>query len=182
MSWKPATATPKVPASVLRKGAIPLAFVAALTGPLSYGMLERWEGNILHVYSDRLASGTPTFCAGATDRKAPVGTQLTADDCRAVNKATLLEYGYAILGCVEWKQLTEKRLVALTIFAVNVGSAGACGSQAVKNINAGNIAIGCNLIATRPDGKPNWSYSDGVYRQGLQNRRQAERDLCLEGA
>lgn len=181
MAWKPNTGKPSIPASVLRKGAVPAALLAALSGPLAYGTLERWEGNVLHVYSDRLASGTPTFCAGRTDWTAPVGAKLTSDQCREVNKVTLLQYGYAVLGCTEWRHLTDTRLVALTIFAVNVGVAGACGSQAIKQINAGNIVAGCNLISTRPDGLPNWSFSDGVYRQGLQNRRLAERDLCLKG-
>lgn len=181
MAWKPNTGKPSIPASLARKGAVPVALLAALSGPLAYGTLERWEGNVLHVYADRLASNVPTYCAGRTDWKAPIGATLTSDQCREVNKATLLEYGYAVLGCTTWKYLTPTRLVGLVIFAINVGKAGACGSQAFAQINAGNIVAGCNLISTRPDGLPNWSYSDGVYRPGLQNRRLAERDLCLKG-
>ena len=64
----------------------------------------------------------------------------------------------------------------------NVGKAGACGSQAVQQINLGNLAAGCNLIARTPSGAPNWSSAGGQYVQGLQNRRQAERALCLEEA
>lgn len=182
MAWKPNTSKPTIPASLARKGVIPLALLAALTGPLATTTLERVEGNVLHVYADRLASGIPTYCAGRTDWKAPVGAKLTTDDCREVNKATLLEYGYAVLGCTTWKHLTPTRLVGLVIFAINVGKAGACGSQAVQQINAGNIVAGCHLISTRPDGKPNWSYADGVYVDGLQNRRLAEEDLCMEDA
>ena len=174
---------PSMPASLARKGAIPVALLAALTSPLAYTTLERWEGNVLRVYADKLADNLPTFCAGRTDRAATVGTKLTSDQCEAVNKATLLEYGYAVLGCTNWSYLTAKRLIGLTIFAINVGAAGACGSQAVRQINAGNVAAGCDLIARTPDGRPNWSTAGGVYVQGLQNRRQAERTLCLgEGA
>lgn len=180
MTWTPNTTAPRIPASVLRKGAIPAAFVAALTGPLAVGTLERWEGDIHRVYADRLAGGIPTYCAGRTDWQAPVGQTLTSDQCREVNKATLLEYGFAVLGCTEWRHLTPTRLVGLTVFAINVGVSGACGSQAVKQINAGNIVAGCRLISTKPNGQPNWSYADGVYYDGLQNRRLAERDLCLK--
>lgn len=169
---------PSIPASVARKGAVPVALLAALTSPLAYATLERWEGNIKHVYADHLADGLPTYCAGRTDRKAVVGTKLTDDQCREVNKTTLLEYGYAVLGCANWDYLTANRLVALTIFAINVGKDGACGSQAVRQINAGNVEAGCNLIARTPDGRPNWSNAGGVYVQGLQNRRQAESKLC----
>ena len=161
--------------------AVPAVLAAALTSPLAYTTLERWEGNILEVYADHLANGLPTYCAGRTDWNAKVGTKLTSDQCEEINKGTLLEYGAAVLACTDWSYLTPKRLIGMTIFAINVGKAGACGSQAFKAINAGRIAQGCDLIATRPDGKPNWSYSDGVYRQGLQNRRQAERSLCREG-
>lgn len=180
MAWKPSTSTPSLPASLARKGVVPVALLADLTGPLATKTLEQVEGNVLHVYSDRLASNVPTYCAGRTDWQAPVGAKLTSDQCAEVNKATLLEYGYAVLGCTTWAHLTPTRLVGLVIFAINVGKAGACGSQAVKQINVGNVEAGCNLIATRPDGRPNWSYADGIYVQGMQNRRLAERDLCLE--
>lgn len=170
---------PRKPASLLRKGAIPAVLVAALTSPLAYTTLETMEGNVLTVYADNVARGIPTACAGRTGLGLPVGTKLTSDDCRAINKWTLLEYGYAVLDCTNWANLTPTRLIGLTIFAVNVGKKGACGSQAVQNINAGRIAEGCNLIAYTPTGKPNWSYANGVFVQGLQNRRKAERELCL---
>nr|WP_221932617.1 hypothetical protein [Pseudomonas mendocina] len=98
-----------------------------------------------------------------------------------MNKATILEYGIDVLACTEWSNITPRRLIGLTIFAINVGSSGACGSQAFKAINRGDIKAGCDLLATRPDGKPNWSSAGGRYVQGLQNRRQAERTLCLSG-
>lgn len=174
---------PQIPAAVARKGAIPAVLLAALTSPLAYTTLERWEGNVLQVYEDNLAGGLPTWCAGQTQgpKPGPVGTKLTSDHCAAVNKGTLIEYGYAVLGCTNWDYLSASRLVALTIFAVNVGKAGACGSQAVRQINAGNVLAGCDLIARTPDGQPNWSTAGGQYVQGLQNRRQAERALCREG-
>lgn len=171
---------PKMPANLTRKGAIPAALLAALSSPLAYTTLEQLEGNVTTVYADKLANNIPTYCAGRTDWSAPVGAKLTSDDCKAVNKVTLLEYGYAVLGCVNWDYLTPQRLIGLTMFAVNVGKDGACGSQAVRHINAGNLRAGCDLIARTPDGRPNWSYADGVFVQGLQNRRQAERALCLE--
>ena len=171
--------TPSVSAKLARKGVIPAAFLAALSSPLAHQTLERWEGNILYVYADHLADGLPTYCAGRTDWKATVGTQLTDDQCRAVNKVTLLEYGFAVLECADWNYLTPPRLVALTIFAVNVGKVGACNSQAVKAINSGDIAGGCKLLAYKLDGSPNWAYAGGMFVQGLHNRRKAEYSLCL---
>ena len=171
--------TPSVSAKLARKGAIPAVFVAALSSPLAFTTLERWEGNVLHVYSDHLAGGLPTYCAGRTDWKAQVGTKLTSDQCAAVNKTTLLEYGYAVLECADWNYLSVTRLIGLTIFAINVGKVGACNSQAMQQINQGKIEQGCKLIAYKPSGAPNWSYADGKYVQGLHNRRKAEYSLCL---
>ncbi|OLU22955.1 glycoside hydrolase family 24 [Pseudomonas sp. PA15(2017)] len=160
---------------------VPAALVAALSSPLAYTTLERLEGNVREVYADHLAGGIPTYCAGRTDWSAKVGTKLTDDQCREVNKTTIIEYGIAVLACTDWSNITPRRLIGLTMFAINVGKAGACNSQAVKSINAGDITRGCNLIATKPNGEPNWSTAGGRYVQGLQNRRQAERTLCLSG-
>lgn len=172
---------PKIPPGLAKKGIIPAAFLAALTGPLSLGMLERWEGDIHKVYADKLAYGIPTFCAGRTDWTAKPGTILASDFCAEVNKVTLLEYGYAVLECTNWDHLSPNRVVALTIFAVNVGKEGACKSQAVVNINRGRIVEGCTLIAYKPTGAPNWSVAGGAFVQGLHNRRKAEMTLCLKG-
>lgn len=174
---------PKISPGLARKGAIPAAFLAALTGPLALGMLVRWEGDVHKVYADHLAGGVATWCAGQTQgpRPGPVGTVLTSDFCAEVNKVTLLEYGYAALECANWDHLSPNRLVALTIFAVNVGKEGACKSQAMVNINRGRIVEGCTLMAYKPTGAPNWSIAGGKFVQGLHNRRKAEMALCLKG-
>lgn len=158
---------------------VPAALVAALTSGGAVYELERLEGNILSVYADSLAAGIPTRCAGDTNHAMPVGTKLTADDCREINKLTMLKYGASVLGCTNWDHLTGDRLIGLTLFAINVGSKGACGSASFAAINAGRIAEGCNLLARKPNGDPNWSYVRGRYVQGLQNRRQAEKAWCL---
>jgi lysozyme len=160
---------------------VPVALAAAITSPLAYQELDKFEGNILSVYADMLANGIPTRCAGDTNHKMAVGTKLTSDQCKEINKFTLIKYGTAVLSCTDWAQLNPKRLIGMTMFAINVGVNGACGSQSFKAINLGDIKAGCDLLATRPDGKPNWSYADGKYVQGLQNRRQGERTLCLDG-
>lgn len=166
----------------IQKTAIPASFIAALTAGSTLTLLTRLEGNILSVYPDKLAGGIPTYCAGKTDWKAPIGKTFTSDQCKEVNKTMLMEYGIAVLECTKWDNLTPDRLLALTLFAINIGKAGACNSQSVRHINAGNISYGCKLISTKPDGSPNWSYSGGVYVQGLQNRRKIEAALCLKSS
>lgn len=162
-----------------KKAVIPAAFLAALTSLSTITLLESLEGNILRVYPDKLAGGIPTYCAGKTDWKIPLNTTFTTDECREVNKATLLEYGTAVIRCTNWSYLNPDRVVALTMFAINVGVAGACSSQAIKYINIGKVTEGCKLIAYKPSGAPNWSYAGGVFVQGLHNRRIKEMNKCL---
>ena len=164
----------------IRGKLVPIALVAALSSPLAINELERLEGNALSVYADHFADGLPTWCAGRTGWDRKIGERLTSDQCKEINKLTLLEYGASVLGCTDWQYLSVDRLIGLTLFAVNVGKVGACNSQSFKKINAGKIEEGCNLLATRPDGSPNWSYAGGKYVQGLQNRRRAEMKLCLK--
>ncbi len=156
-------------------------FPFALGGVEVTHALERWEGNVLAVYADKLARDIPTRCAGDTNHVQAVGTKLTSDQCREINRWTLVKYGTAIALCTEWQHLTQRRFDALTLFAVNVGVSGACGSQAVKQINAGNIKQGCDLIAFKPNGEPNWSFADGKFVRGLHNRRLFERAWCGAG-
>lgn len=177
--WKPKTDKPSIPSAVIRKGAIPVALTAALGSGFAVATLTQFEGNINSVYADKLAGGIPTYCAGRTDWKAPVGATITADDCRAVNLVTIWEYGYAVLACTKWDNLSGYRLIALTMFAINVGKAGACGSRAVTLINDGWIEDGCRAMAFGPSGQPVWAYAGGVFVPGLHDRRQAEAALCV---
>lgn len=158
---------------------VPATLAAALSSGGALAALEKLEGNALRVYEDKLAGGVPTRCAGDTNHSMPAGTLLTDDQCREINKGTLLSYGSRVLACTNWSMLTPDRLIGLTLFAINVGAAGACGSEAFKAINAGRITEGCDLLARKPNGAPNWSHAGGRYVPGLQNRRLAERDWCL---
>lgn len=158
----------------------PIALITALTSAPTLTLLHTLEGNILEVYPDKLAGGIPTYCAGRTDWKAPIGKTFTTDECDEVNKGTLLEYGFAVLACTTWSHLTPRRLVGLTMFAINVGVSGACNSQAFKAINVGNIKTGCRLIAYKPSGDPNWSYAGGKFISGLHTRRVKEMVECLD--
>lgn len=163
-----------------QKAAIPAALAAVLTSAGTLALLSELEGNILKVYPDRIAGGIPTVCAGHTDWNLKPGTTFTSDQCEEVNKGTLLKYGYGILNCTTWKHLTPNRLTGLVMFTINVGIKGACGSQAVRKINAGDIQAGCRLLAYKPNGTPNWSYARGKFIQGLHNRRVKEMRLCYD--
>jgi lysozyme len=75
--------------------------------------------------------------------------------------------------------LYQHEFDAYVSFAYNVGLANFCSANFVKKLNAGDYEGACNGMATHPDGSPAWSYFQGVYVEGLQKRRQRERDQCL---
>ncbi|MGO6726445.1 glycoside hydrolase family protein, partial [Rhizobium ruizarguesonis] len=70
--------------------------------------------------------------------------------------------------------LPDARFVALTSFAYNVGVKAACGSSAVRLINQGRAAEGCEALLK-------WNRAAGIVFPGLTRRRQKERQFCLEG-
>lgn len=145
-----------------------------------------WEGkNQLTVYADKLAYGIATVCKGHTGSDLQgnvlkVGTPYTKEECDKIDKYNAVKYSTAILYCVD-VPITQPMLDSLSLFAINVGVRGACGSRAVKLINQGRLSEGCKAIATGPTGAPAWSMAGGRYVQGLQNRRLYERDWCLSG-
>lgn len=156
--------------------------VVVLGGAAVIAALVQWEGQKTTVYPDRLAGGLPTVCSGRTSWQLVPGTKFEKWECDAIDRATAIEYGGAVLNCVRHDVLDQPMLDALTLFAINVGKAGMCRSRAVRLINAGQVRAGCAALAHSPSGRPAWSYAGGRYIQGLHNRRLYERNWCLQSA
>lgn len=161
--------------TVARKAGPPLV----LGGAAIISAMAQWESQELTVYADKLAGGLPTYCSGRTQPPRPVGSTLTVEECNEVDRQTAIEYGAGVLNCIPADRLDQNSFDAMTLFAINVGIAGACGSRAARLMREGQRIEACRAMATGPDGKPAWSYAGGVYVRGLQNRRQYERNWCL---
>ncbi|MBJ2155255.1 lysozyme [Variovorax sp. IB41] len=160
-------------------------FAAKLAAPLVLGgvallsAMHQWEDQRLTVYADKLAGGLPTYCSGRTQPPRAVGDVLTQAQCDTIDRQTAIEYGRAVLACVPADKLDQNSFDAFTLFAINVGKQGACGSRAAQLLRDGNREAACKALARGPNGRPSWSYASGVYVQGLQNRRQYEKNWCL---
>lgn len=72
-------------------------------------------------------------------------------------------------------QLPQQVYDAVVSFAFNVGTGNACGSTMVKLLNQRRWADACHQL-------PRWVYVNGVFNQGLDNRRVREMAWCLKGA
>src|SRR5690606_6641495 len=99
--------------------------------------MQLWEHQALVVYADKLAGNLPTYCSGRTVPTRPVGQRIDKAECDAIDEGTALEYGRAILDCIPADRLDQNSFDALTLFAINVGKAGACGSRAARLMREG---------------------------------------------
>ena len=125
-------------------------------------------------YSDKtyipVPGDVPTIGFGTTDG-VKAGDTITPP--KAVEKALrdVTKFEGAIKKCVK-VPLYQYEYDAYVSFAYNVGPAAFCSSTLVKKLNAEDYAGACNEL-------PRWVYAGGKKLKGLENRREAERKLCL---
>lgn len=149
-------------------------------GPDVISALQRVEGSTTTVYADKLAYGVPTVCSGFTDWSLRVGQVYDKAFCDKLDQKTATEYGLAVVKCIGADKLNQHSLEAMTLFSVNVGKAGACGSRAAQLLRAGRHDEGCRAISRGPSGQRVWITSGGKPRKGLANRRDFETAWCLK--
>jgi len=77
----------------------------------------------------------------------------------------------AVNTCIT-KPMTQGEYDAFVKFTFNVGNRAFCNSTLVRKFNAGDNVGACNELNK-------WVYVKGQRVQGLANRREAERKLCL---
>jgi lysozyme len=77
----------------------------------------------------------------------------------------------AVNTCIT-KPMTQGEFDAFVKFTFNVGNRAFCNSTLVRKFNAGDNVGACNELSK-------WAYVKGVKVNGLVNRREAEKKLCL---
>lgn len=164
-----------------------LAGSLVLASAGAVGILHKWEPDKskpeahLYVYEDKLASGVLTVCRGLTNSTSPKklikGDKWTQEECNQNEEIVLSALQNKLALCFKVKP-PQSVFDAATSHAWNFGVNKTCSSQSMVFWNKENYKVGCNLLARTPDGKPNWSFSDGKFVQGLQNRRLDEVQLC----
>lgn len=134
-----------------------------------------WEGLRLQAYLDPV--GIPTVCYGET-KDVRMGDIYTKAECDAMLARELLDYRARLHRHFTAETLAHRlpvpRDVAYGSLAYNVGVGAAGGSTAVKRLNAGDIAGGCEALTW-------WNKAGGRVWAGLVRRRGAEFDLCMQG-
>lgn len=149
-------------ANRLKKGTAVAAMAATLIGG--------FEGLRQTAYPDPATKGPPwTVCYGETSGVKP-GDHYTVQQCKDMLVMSLQKYADGIDHCVA-VPLPDKRFVALTSFAYNIGVKGACNSSVVRLINQGQTKAGCEALLK-------YNRAAGIVFPGLTRRRQKERDFC----
>lgn len=125
-------------------------------------------------YSDRtyipVPGDVPTIGFGTTSG-VKAGDTITPP--KAVDRALrdVTKFEGVIKECVK-VPLYQHEYDAFVSFAYNVGPVAFCSSTLVKKLNAGDYTGACNELSR-------WVYVRGKKVKGLENRREAERKLCL---
>lgn len=113
----------------------------------------------------------PTIGFGTTEG-VKMGDRTTPPKALARTLRDIEKYEGAIKRCVT-VPLFQHEYDAYTQLAYNIGETAFCNSTLVKKLNAEDYAGACNEILR-------WDKFKGKPLKGLTNRRQKERELCLE--
>ena len=133
------------------------------------------EGLRQYAYYD--PPGVLTVCYGTTGKDVIKGKKYSLEECRAFLERDMLEAVTIVERC--HPGLPDKVLAAFSDAVYNIGPNVACNSTANKYLKAGDYVAACNEL-------PKWNKArvagQMVALPGLTKRREAERQLCLEGA
>lgn len=146
------------------------------------------EGREYTAYRDIV--GVWTVCDGITGADVVKGKTYTDAECNALSIKHVEKHGAALLSCINVR-VTQGYYDAMASWAYNVGAGAACGSTAVRLLNAGQYLPACHAMMAfnkvRDTSKPKqWNPRTQrmehllVVSRGLNNRRAKERDQCIQ--
>ena len=151
--------------------------------PALIKFLERWEGVEYVVYADKLAGGLPTVCSGITNYTSPypvvLGERWSKEKCDEATQHIVLEIQRELAQCLTYP-VPQSVWDSLSDHGWHFGVYRTCRSASMQEVNKGNLKKGCDLLAYKPSGTPNWAYVGNTFIQGLHNRAKARRELCLK--
>ena len=154
----------------LRKQLIAMAGAGAFAiATLFLGGNEGVEGRRYEAYRD--VAGVWTVCDGHTGKEIVAGKRYTDDECDAFLRRDLQPAQQAVDRLVS-VPLGEYPRAALYSFVFNVGASAFARSALLRKLNQGDRQGACDELRR-------WVYARGIKWRGLQNRRDAERALCL---
>jgi lysozyme len=133
-------------------------------------MTGYFEGNRLVAYRD--IGGVPTICGGIT-AGVRMGQVATEEQCHAMNTAEA-QKSLAVVDRLLKGTHPDTRRAALADFEYNVGEGAFARSTLLRKLNSGDIHGGCDELSR-------WVFVAGKRNAWQVQRREFERELCLDG-
>lgn len=177
MKRPPANAAPSPQVVSVPKVAAATAVAATATWlAVAIPFVAGWEGLFTKAYKDPV--GVVTICYGITNHDRPVrmGDTYTKEECQKMLGEDLVKYDAQMRKCINpaiVDKMGPNRRAAMVSFTYNVGQGNLCKSNVARLMNAGRTKEACNALLQ-------WNRAGGRVLKGLQNRRAAERTLCLK--
>lgn len=147
-----------------------LAAAIALATP----NIQKWEGLRLDPYFD--IAGVPTVCWGETLNVE--NRRYTREECDAMLAKSIERHARPIMACLPESAPIHVK-AAFVSFGYNVGVTAACNSSAARHARNGNYRAACDAMMMWT--KVRSFGGQLVESQGLRNRREDERRICLVG-
>lgn len=146
---------------------------AQYTAQQTITTVEQFEGYVPEAYQDPV--GIWTKCYGDTTHVTP-GTRYSAEECAKSLNDHLIETSSPVMRCVpDMAKQHPKVIVAMLDMAYNIGPTAFCKTSVARYANAGEWTAACRRIAEI------YKTAQGVPLRGLEVRRSAESEMCLEG-
>ena len=143
------------------------------TAQQAISTVEQYEGYVPEAYQDPV--GIWTRCYGDTTNVTP-GAKYSAEECARSLNDHLIETSSPVMRCVpDLARQNPKVIVAILDMAYNIGPTAFCRSSVARYANAGEWTAACRRIAEI------YRTAQGVSLRGLEVRRSAESEMCLEG-
>ena len=145
---------------------------SAVVGAAAIALVAGWEGLRTKAYLD--AVKIPTVCFGET-RGVKLGDSYTAQQCKTMLGNRLVEFEMGMRKCLKNPDaVPDGAYVAALSLSYNIGTGAFCRSSVRKLLDAGQIRAACDAFRR-------FTRAGGMRLQGLVNRREAERAICLNG-
>lgn len=131
--------------------------------------VSAWEGKSNDPYKDIV--GVWTVCYGETR----VQMRRYSDaECKTMKADALVDFAEPVLKRNPELRGRDNQLAAAVSLAYNIGSAGYNRSTVARRFSQGRWREACDAFLL-------WNRAGGKVVRGLDNRRRAERALCLKG-
>lgn len=129
-----------------------------------------FEGKENRAYLDPV--NVVTICYGHT-KTAKIGQVLSDAECERLLQEDLT-HALGIVDKYVTFPISDSQRAAFASFTYNLGEGNLRRSTLLKKANRGDLIGACNEL-------PKWVYAGGKKLNGLVRRREAERQLCMEG-